>query len=50
MKKLIVLFSLFLLISCDENQLLESSGTIVSKEISVSLVFLSIEILRIVCN
>lgn len=36
MKKLIVLFSLFLLISCDENQLLESSGTIVSKEISVS--------------
>ncbi|MFT5754605.1 MAG: hypothetical protein ACI924_001842 [Flavobacterium sp.] len=35
MKKLVVLFSLFLLFSCDENQLLESSGTIVSKEISV---------------
>jgi hypothetical protein len=35
MKKLIVLFNLLLLLSCDENQLLESSGTIVSKEISV---------------
>jgi hypothetical protein len=35
MKKLVVLFSLFLLFSCDENQLLESSGAIVSKEISV---------------
>ncbi len=35
MKKLIVLFSLFLLLSCDENQLLESSGTLVSKEIPV---------------
>ena len=33
MKKLVVLFSLFLLFSCDENQLLESSGKIVSKEI-----------------
>ncbi|WP_338376793.1 head GIN domain-containing protein [uncultured Flavobacterium sp.] len=36
MKKLVVLYSLFLLFSCDENQLLESSGTIVSEEISVS--------------
>ena len=35
MKKVIVLFSLFFLFSCDENQLLESSGSIVSKEISV---------------
>lgn len=35
MRKLIVLFSLFLLFSCDENQLLESSGAIVSKEIPV---------------
>jgi hypothetical protein len=35
MKKLIVLFSLFFLFSCDENQLLESSGTRISKEISV---------------
>ncbi|MFC4738844.1 head GIN domain-containing protein [Flavobacterium ponti] len=35
MKKVIVLFSLFLLFSCDENQLLESSGAIISKEISV---------------
>ena len=35
MRKLIILFSLFLLFSCDENQLLESSGAIVSKEISV---------------
>ena len=35
MKKLVVLISLFLLFSCDENQLLESSGAIVSKEISV---------------
>jgi hypothetical protein len=35
MKKIVVLFSLFLLLSCDENQLLESSGKIVSKEISV---------------
>lgn len=35
MKKLVVLFSLFLLLSCDENQLLESSGKIISKEISV---------------
>lgn len=36
MKKLIVILSLFFLISCDENQLLESSGTIISKEITVS--------------
>lgn len=35
MKKIIVLLSLFLLFSCDDNQLLESSGKIVSKEISV---------------
>lgn len=35
MKKLVVLFSLFLVLSCDENQLLESSGEIVSKEILV---------------
>jgi hypothetical protein len=35
MKKLIVLFSLFFLFSCDENQLLESSGSVVSKEILV---------------
>lgn len=35
MKKLIVLFSLFLVLGCDENQLLESSGEIVSKEILV---------------
>lgn len=35
MKKLVVLISFFLLFSCDENQLLESSGAIVSKEISV---------------
>ncbi|WP_339887667.1 head GIN domain-containing protein [uncultured Flavobacterium sp.] len=35
MKKVIVLFSLFFLFSCDENQLLESSGEIVSKEILV---------------
>lgn len=35
MKKIIVLWSFFLLLSCDENQLLESSGTIISKEISV---------------
>lgn len=36
MKRLIVILSLFFLISCDENQLLESSGTITSKEITVS--------------
>jgi hypothetical protein len=35
MKKLIIVFSLLVLISCDENQLLESSGAIISKEISV---------------
>lgn len=35
MKKIVILFSLFLLLSCDDNQLLESSGKIVSKEISV---------------
>lgn len=36
MKRLIVILSLFFLISCDENQLLESSGAIISKEITVS--------------
>ena len=35
MKKLIIVFSLLVLISCDENQLLESTGAIISKEISV---------------
>jgi hypothetical protein len=35
MKKIVILFSFFLFLSCDENQLLESSGTIISKEISV---------------
>ena len=35
MKKLVVLFSLFLVLSCDENQLLESSGEIVSKDILI---------------
>lgn len=35
MKKLIIVFSLLVLISCDENQLLESSGAIISKEILV---------------
>ena len=35
MKKLLILFIFIGCFSCDENQLLESSGEIVSKEISV---------------
>ncbi len=35
MRKIVVILYVFLVISCDENQLLESSGTIISKEISV---------------
>lgn len=35
MRKLVFIYSLFLFLSCDENQLLESSGTIVSKEITI---------------
>lgn len=35
MRKLVFICSLFLFLSCDENQLLESSGTIVSKEITI---------------
>lgn len=35
MKKLVVLFCFFFLYSCDENQLLDFSGNIISKEISV---------------